>query len=222
MNIRLEKSWLNALKDEFERPYFKVLTDAVKKEYGGNTPIYPKGSQIFRALDMLPIDKVRVVILGQDPYHGEGQAEGLAFSVPKGVTPPPSLVNIKKEIQNDLGSESIIKDGNLIPWVNQGVLLLNTTLTVRQSQPGSHANIGWETFTDAIINILNKEKKNIVFMLWGAHAKRKGAMIDRHKHLVLEAPHPSPLSVYRGFYGCKHFSKANTYLISKDFMPIHW
>lgn len=222
MNVRLEESWLNALKDEFERPYFKVLTDKVKEEYSSNIPIYPKGSQIFRALDMLPIDKVRVVILGQDPYHGEGQAEGLAFSVPEGVAPPPSLVNIKNEIKSDLGCESIIKGGNLIPWVQQGVLLLNTTLTVRKAQAGSHANIGWETFTDAIINVLNKERKNIVFMLWGSHARRKGAMIDRQNHLVLEAPHPSPLSVYRGFYGCKHFSKANTYLISKDYMPIKW
>lgn len=222
MDIRLEKSWYDALKNEFERPYFQILVDTVKREYKGNVPIYPKGSQIFRAMDMLPIHKVKVVILGQDPYHGEGQAEGLAFSVPKGMTPPPSLVNIKNEIKSDLGRDSIIKDGNLVPWVEQGVLLLNTTLTVRKSQAGSHANIGWETFTDAIISVLNKEMENIVFMLWGSHARRKGAMIDRSKHFILEAPHPSPLSVYRGFYGCKHFSKANTYLISKDNSPIRW
>lgn len=222
MDIRLEKSWYDALKNEFERPYFQILVDTVKREYKGNVPIYPKGSQIFRAMDMLPIHKVKVVILGQDPYHGEGQAEGLAFSVPKGMTPPPSLVNIKNEIKSDLGRDSIIKDGNLVPWVEQGVLLLNTTLTVRKSQAGSHANIGWETFTDAIISVLNKEMENIVFMLWGSHARRKGAMIDRSKHFILEAPHPSPLSVYKGFYGCKHFSKANTYLISKDNSPIRW
>lgn len=222
MYIKLEKSWYRALETEFDKPYFIKLVSNVKREYSGCIPIYPKGNCIFRALDMLPIDKVRVVILGQDPYHGANQAEGLAFSVPKGIPTPPSLVNIKEEIESDIGRPSIIEEGSLIPWVNQGVLLLNTTLTVRSGQAGSHSDIGWETFTDAIIRVLNKDRENLVFMLWGSHARRKGAMIDRYKHCVLEAPHPSPLSAYRGFFGCKHFSRANTYLVSQDDLPIKW
>ena len=173
-------------------------------------------------MDACPLDKVKVVILGQDPYHGAGQAEGLSFSVPHGVDIPPSLRNIKQEIASDLGHSSIISDGHLMPWVEQGVLLLNATLTVFADSAGSHQGWGWETFTDKIIEVLSASSRPLVFMLWGSYARRKAAMVDRSRHLVLEAPHPSPLSVHRGFWGCKHFSQANDYLSSKGISPINW
>lgn len=222
MAIRLEQTWREALSEEFEKSYFVHLTDTIRKAYQSSGPIYPEGRYIFRALDECPLPSVRVVILGQDPYHGEGQAEGLSFSVPEGVAVPPSLVNIKQEIESDLGRPSVIQGGHLMPWVREGVLLLNATLTVRAGSAGSHQGLGWETFTDKIIEVLNRTKEPIVFMLWGSYARRKGAMIDRSKHLVLEAPHPSPLSVYRGFFGCKHFSQANAFLIQHGHKPINW
>lgn len=222
MSVRLEASWHEALKDEFDKLYFTHLVERVRRAYQGATPIYPEGRYIFRALDECPLDKVKVLILGQDPYHGEGQAEGLSFSVPEGVAPPPSLVNIKREIESDLGRPSAIRAGHLMPWVREGVLLLNATLTVEAGRAGSHQGWGWESFTDKIIEVLNKQARPLVFMLWGSYARRKGAMIDRCRHLVLEAPHPSPLSVYRGFYGCRHFSQANNFLIQQGQSPINW
>lgn len=220
--VRLESSWYSVLAPEFDKPYFAHLAARIKQEYAQHAPIYPEGRYIFRALDLCPLDQVRVVILGQDPYHGPGQAEGLSFSVPLGVAPPPSLVNIKQEIASDLGRPSIIEGGHLVPWVEQGVLLLNATLTVRAHQAGSHQGLGWETFTDEVIRQLSLRRTGLVFLLWGSPARRKGSMIDRHKHLVLEAPHPSPLSAYRGFFGCKHFSQANAYLVAQGLPPIRW
>ncbi len=220
MNIRLEESWKELLSEEFEQLYFQKLIEEVKQAYA-TTVVYPKGKYIFRALDLCPVDKVKVVILGQDPYHGEGQAEGLSFSVPKGVAVPPSLRNMKKEILADTGQASIVEDGHLLPWVEQGVLLLNSMLTVRANEAGSHQGIGWETFTDAIIRELNDKCEGLVFLLWGNYAKRKGAMIDRKKHCVLEAGHPSPLSA-RYFLGCRHFSKANEALKQFGKTEIVW
>lgn len=222
MNIRLDESWRRALAPEFDKLYFGILTEKIRSEYRSAWPIYPPGGMIFRALDLCPLPEVRVVILGQDPYHGAGQAEGLSFSVPTGVAIPPSLQNIKQEIASDLGHPSVIPDGSLLKWAEQGVLLLNATLTVRAGQAGSHQGLGWETFTDAIIEAVNREQEHVVFLLWGSPARRKGAMIDRSKHLVLEAPHPSPLSAYRGFFGCRHFSKANAYLTHWGKAPILW
>lgn len=210
MNVNIESGWKNQLKDEFDKPYFKSLVEFVKTEYQTKT-IFPPGKQIFNAYDSCPFDRVKVVILGQDPYHGPGQAHGLSFSVPEGVMVPPSLVNIYKEIKADLGTP-IPKSGNLERWANQGVLLLNATLTVRAHQAGSHQGKGWDEFTDATIRALASEREGLVFMLWGSYAQKKGAFIDQSKHLVLKAPHPSPLSAHRGFLGCKHFSKANEYL----------
>lgn len=221
MHVRIEPSWSRVLGAEFDKLYFEHLVQAVRVAYAHKI-VYPEGRYIFRALDECPYDQVRVLILGQDPYHGAGQAEGLAFSVPHGVAIPPSLVNIKKEIASDLGVASSIADGHLMPWVKQGVLLLNATLTVEDGHAGSHQGLGWETFTDSVIEALNKRNEPIVFMLWGAYARRKGAMIDHSKHLVLEAPHPSPLSAHRGFFGCKHFSKANQFLESLGQVPIQW
>lgn len=220
MNVKIEESWSRELKDEFERPYFKELVDFIKEEYSSTT-VYPPAKLIFNAFDSCPFDKVKVVILGQDPYHGPNQAHGLCFSVNDGVAFPPSLVNIFKEIESDLGI-SIPNSGNLTRWANQGVLLLNATLTVRAHQAGSHQNKGWETFTDSVIRILSERKKDIVFMLWGSYAQKKGAVIDKSKHLVLKAVHPSPLSAYRGFLGCKHFSIANEYLNRQEISPILW
>jgi uracil-DNA glycosylase len=220
MAIRLEKSWKELLKDEFEKPYFKELSSFVHREYQANT-VYPPPKFIFNALDSLPVAKVKVVILGQDPYHGPGQAHGLSFSVPDGIALPPSLQNIYKEIQTDIGKSSP-QSGNLDRWVKEGVLLLNATLTVRAHQAGSHQNKGWEQFTDAIIHHLAESKDHLVFILWGNYAQRKGAFIDTEKHLVIKSAHPSPLSAYNGFFGSRPFSQANEYLIAHGQTPINW
>ena len=221
MSIRIENSWKEVLAAEFEKDYFKRLTAFVKEEYSGTTPIYPPARLIFNAFDHCPFDKVKVVILGQDPYHGAGQANGLCFSVNKGIAFPPSLMNIFKEIENDLGTP-IPRDGDLTRWSDQGVLLLNATLTVRASQAGSHQRRGWEEFTDAAIRELATRRENIVFILWGSYAQKKGAFIDRSRHLVLASPHPSPLSAYQGFFGNKHFSRANEYLAEHGKEKIIW
>ncbi len=220
MNVRIEESWKQRLQSEFEKPYFGTLTQFVRNEYAAHT-IYPPGKQIFASFDACPFDKVRVVILGQDPYHEPGQAHGLCFSVNDGVMFPPSLQNIFKEIESDLGIP-MPKSGNLMRWAEQGVLLLNATLTVRAHVAGSHQNKGWETFTDAVIHRLAEEREHIVFILWGSYAQRKGAFIDRSRHLVLQSPHPSPLSAHRGFFGNHHFSLANDYLIRHGIEPIKW
>nr|WP_314649929.1 uracil-DNA glycosylase [uncultured Porphyromonas sp.] len=222
MNVRIEASWREALAAEFDKLYFGILTDRIRSEYQSGRAIYPPAGQIFRALDLCPLDRVRVVILGQDPYHGAGQAEGLAFSVPPGIAVPPSLVNIKREIADDLGRPSIIEGGELLPWVEQGVLLLNTTLTVRSGEAASHQGLGWETFTDAVIQLVSQRCSHVVFLLWGSPARRKASMIDATRHCILEAPHPSPLSAHRGFFGCRHFSRANAYLQQQGFAPIQW
>jgi len=218
--VRLHESWKRALSDQFEMPYFKSLISFVKGEYANNT-IYPPGRLIFSALDHTPFEDVKVVILGQDPYHGPGQANGLSFSVNDGVAVPPSLKNIFTEIRDDLGIDTP-RSGNLERWANQGVLLMNATLTVRAHEAGSHQKRGWEQFTDAAISAVSERRENVVFLLWGSYAQRKGAFINTQKHLVLKAPHPSPLSSYRGFFGCKHFSKANTYLKEKGKDQIIW
>ena len=220
MDVKIEPSWKEALKDEFGKDYFGKLTDFVKTEYSSKQ-IFPAGSQIFNAFDQCPFDKVKVVIIGQDPYHGPGQAHGLCFSVNDGVAFPPSLLNIFKEIERDLGIP-YPQSGNLTRWAQQGVLLLNATLTVEAHKAGSHQGKGWETFTDAAIRKVATEKQNIVFMLWGSYAQQKGAMIDASKHLVLKSVHPSPLSAYRGFIGCGHFSQANQFLEAKGLDKIHW
>ena len=220
MDVKIEPSWKEALKDEFGKDYFGKLTDFVKTEYSSKQ-IFPAGSQIFNAFDQCPFNKVKVVIIGQDPYHGPGQAHGLCFSVNDGVAFPPSLLNIFKEIERDLGIPSP-KSGNLTRWAQQGVLLLNATLTVEAHKAGSHQGRGWETFTDAAIRKLASERQNIVFMLWGSYAQQKGAMIDASKHLILKSVHPSPLSAYRGFIGCGHFSQANQFLEAKGLDKIHW
>ena len=211
MEVRIEQSWKELLAEEFEKEYFEKLTFFVREEYKGNTPIYPPAKLIFNAFDHCPVNKVKVVILGQDPYHGAGQANGLCFSVNKGIAFPPSLMNIFKEIANDTG-RNIPQDGDLTRWSEQGVLLLNSTLTVRAANAGSHQNKGWEQFTDAVIRRLAECSRNIVFILWGSYAQKKGAFIDREKHLVLSSPHPSPLSAYHGFFGNHHFTRTNDYL----------
>lgn len=220
MDVRIEESWKARLQEEFDKPYFSQLTAFVRSEYASHT-VYPAGSNIFAAFDACPFERVRVVILGQDPYHEPGQAHGLCFSVNDGVQFPPSLVNIFKEIASDLGVP-MPESGNLMRWARQGVLLLNSTLTVRAHQAGSHQNRGWETFTDAVIHRLATECEHIVFILWGSYAQRKGAFIDRNRHCVLQSPHPSPLSAYRGFFGNKHFSSANAYLVQHGYKPIDW
>lgn len=210
--VKIEKGWHEALKKEFEKPYFNTLTDRVRAEYADKSlRIFPPGPKIFAAFDECPYNDVKVVIIGQDPYHGLGQANGLCFSVAPNVSLPPSLVNIFKEVSADTGAP-FPENGDLSRWAKQGVLLLNSSLTVREGQAGSHAGIGWEEFTDAVVEKLNKEKEHLVFILWGSHAIRKGAMIDRNRHLVLTSPHPSPLSAHRGFFGNHHFSKTNEYL----------
>lgn len=220
MSVKIEESWKRELHAEFGKTYFTELVDFVKLEYQNQT-IFPAGKNIFRAFDACPFEQVKVVILGQDPYHGPGQANGLCFSVRQGMTFPPSLVNIFKEIKDDLGKD-IPPHGSLERWAEQGVLLLNSTLTVRAHQAGSHQERGWETFTDAVIQALSTRKTNIVYMLWGSYAQKKAAAVNADNNLILKAPHPSPLSAYRGFFGCKHFSKANDYLQSKGLNPILW
>ena len=216
----ISNDWLEPLKEEFKKPYYRDLYQKVNEEYQTQT-IYPSSDDLFNAFHFTPLSQVKVVILGQDPYHGEGQAHGLCFSVKKGVEIPPSLVNIYKELHDDLGC-SIPEHGYLKKWADQGVLLLNTVLTVRAHQANSHRGIGWEEFTDAAIKILNEQDRPMVFMLWGSPARTKKAMLTNPKHLILEAPHPSPLSAYRGFFGCRHFSKCNAFLIKNGLDPIDW
>ena len=220
MNVRIDDSWKVQLQPEFEQDYFRDLVNFVRSEYASTT-VYPPGSQIFRAFDLSPFDTTKVVILGQDPYHEPGQAHGLCFSVDKGVPFPPSLQNIYKEIRDDVGTV-VSSQGDLSDWARQGVLLLNATLTVRAHQAGSHQNRGWERFTDAVIHRLAEQREHLVFILWGAYAQRKGAFIDKNKHLVLQSPHPSPLSAHRGFFGNRHFSTANRYLQEHGIDPIIW
>lgn len=220
MDIKIESSWKQALAPEFEKPYFAELTAFVKSEYK-TTAVYPAPKRIFAAFDHCPFDKVKVVIIGQDPYHGAGQANGLCFSVNDGVPIPPSLQNIYKEIRADVGT-AIPTSGNLERWADQGVLLLNATLTVHAGQAGSHQGKGWEEFTDAVIKTISAQKTGIVFLLWGNYAKQKGALIDANKHHVLTAAHPSPFSAYSGFFGCKHFSQANKLLKANGQRTISW
>ncbi len=220
MNIKIESSWGEALKGEFSKEYFERLASFVKEQYATRT-IYPEAKNIFRAFDCTPLNKVKVVILGQDPYHGEGQANGLCFSVSQGVKSPPSLVNIFKELELSLGITPP-QNGDLSSWAEQGVLLLNSTLTVEAHKAGSHQKKGWEQFTDAAIGALSQQREGVVYMLWGSYAQKKGAVIDRSKNLVLTSVHPSPLSAYRGFIGCNHFAQANEYLISRGEKPIQW
>lgn len=222
MSVKLEPSWLELLTDQFDLPYFQEIKHTLTTEKQQGIAVYPPGSQIFHALDLCPVEATKVVILGQDPYHNPGQAHGLSFSVPPGVPAPPSLINIYKEIEDDLGIP-IPSHGNLEKWAEQGVLLLNASLTVRAFQAGSHARIGWMEFTDAIIQRLAQKRNNLVFMLWGNFARAKKALIPMdHGHLVLEAAHPSPLSAYKGFLGCRHFSSANEYLVHTGQTPIDW
>lgn len=220
MHVRIDESWRQVLQPEFDKPYFELLTDFVRHAYR-TRQCFPPANQIFRAFDLCPFDKVRVVIIGQDPYHDVNQAHGLCFSVQEGVRIPPSLDNIYKELYRDLG-KPIPTSGDLTHWAEQGVLLLNATLTVEAHMAGSHQGKGWEELTDAAIQALNELRENIVFMLWGSYAQRKGKYIDRKKHLVLTAVHPSPLSAYRGFIGCGHFSQANTYLEQHNQSAIVW
>ena len=216
------QTWHDALTAEKAQPYFQHILATVRAERQSGQTIYPPAADVFNAFKLTEFAQTKVVILGQDPYHGEHQAHGLAFSVQHGISPPPSLVNIYKELADDIAGFQIPVSGCLNHWAEQGVLLLNTVLTVRAHQAHSHANLGWETFTDRVIAQLNEHRQNIVFMLWGSHAQKKGAMIDRRRHLVLTAPHPSPLSAYRGFFGCKHFSQANAYLAQHGIAPIDW
>ena len=218
--VKIAADWREKLEEEFSKPYFTDLITFVRAAYAEAT-VFPPGKEIFRAFDTCGFDQTRVVIVGQDPYHGAGQANGLCFSVRNGLRLPPSLVNIFKEVSADL-NVPVPDNGDLERWAVQGVLLLNATLTVQSGSPGSHQNKGWEIFTDAVIEGLSREKTGLVFLLWGSYAQNKGAVIDRKKHFVLEAPHPSPFSVHRGFFGCKHFSKTNAYLISKGQKPISW
>lgn len=220
MSVRIDSTWKEQLSAEWEKDYFVRLTDFVRQRYGCST-VYPPGGKIFAAFDSCPFDKVKVVILGQDPYHGPGQANGLCFSVSPGIDLPPSLINIFKEVSDDLG-KPMPTDGNLERWARQGVLLLNATLTVEAHKAGSHQGHGWEEFTDAAVRRIAEERDGLVFLLWGSYAIRKGAFIDRNRHLVLTAPHPSPLSAYRGFFGCHHFSQANAWLEAHDQTPIEW
>jgi len=220
-SVKLDPEWMAVIGEEFHKPYMTKLKAFLQQEKASGKVIYPKGADIFNALNTTPFSKVEVVILGQDPYHGPNQAHGLSFSVRKGIDKPPSLLNIYKEIASDLGVE-MPAHGDLTGWAKQGVLLLNATLTVQQFTAGSHQNKGWEEFTDAIIRALNDKRENIVYILWGSYAQKKGAFIDRSKNLVLESPHPSPLSAHRGFLGNKHFSKANAYLQAHGKKPIEW
>lgn len=219
--IKLEPSWKDALRGEFEQPYMQQLREFLRQEYAAGKEIYPPGPLIFNALNSTPLDQVKVVILGQDPYHGPGQAHGLCFSVQPGVPAPPSLVNIYKELQRDLNI-AIPNHGYLQHWANQGVLMLNTTMTVERANAASHAKKGWQFFTDRIIEVVNEHQNGLVFLLWGAHAQSKRSLIDPEKHLVLTSVHPSPLSAYRGFIGCGHFSRTNKFLEQNGQAPIDW
>ncbi len=228
MNVRIDSTWKQVLQTEFDKPYFELLTSFVRQAYQ-TTQVFPPSGMIFRAFDACPFDKVKVVIIGQDPYHEPNQAHGLCFSVNEGIPVPPSLQNIYKEIESDLGRPSVcstnavgVPSGYLAYWAEQGVLLLNATLTVEAHRAGSHQNKGWEEFTDAAIRALAEQRENIVFMLWGSYAQRKGAFISPQKHLILKTVHPSPLSAYRGFFGCRHFSQANSYLLAHNQIPIEW
>lgn len=221
MNVKIEESWKQVLADEFNSLYFEKLAAFVRSAYAKGV-VYPPARNIFEAFNRTPFDKVRVVILGQDPYHEPNQAHGLCFSVQDGVRPPPSLINIYKELEEEYGTPFLNRNGDLSHWADQGVLLLNATLTVDAGNAGSHQGKGWEMFTDAVISRLSADRDNIVFLLWGSYARRKGAVIDRRRHLVLECAHPSPLSVYRGFFGCGHFKKANEYLASRNLPQINW
>ena len=216
------QTWHEAIGSEKSESYFQHIIETVKKERGMGRIIYPPAEDVFNAFKATEFGNVKVVILGQDPYHGAGQAHGLAFSVREGVAVPPSLANIYKELADDIEGFRIPQHGYLQYWAEQGVLLLNTVLTVRAGQAHSHATLGWERFTDDVVNQINQNREHVVFMLWGSHAQKKGAFIDRSRHLVLSAPHPSPLSAYRGFFGCKHFSRANAYLQEKGITPIDW
>lgn len=221
MDVKIENSWKSVLRDEFDKDYFVRLTEFVREEYRTAEAVFPPGNKIFAAFDATPFDEVKVVILGQDPYHNYGQANGLCFSVGDSVQMPPSLVNIFKEVNSDTGAP-IPASGDLTRWARQGVLLLNATLTVRAHQAASHQGRGWEQFTDAAVAALSARRENLVFLLWGNYAKRKGAVIDRSKHLVLESAHPSPLSAYHGFFGNHHFSRANAYLVEHGKAPVVW
>ena len=220
MDVRIAEDWKEILKDEFSKPYFEELVSFVKQEYASGE-VFPAGRNIFRAFDKCPFDKLKVVIIGQDPYHGEGQANGLCFSVSEGVPFPPSLKNIFKEVSDDIGTP-IPHSGELDRWAEQGVLMLNAVLTVRAHNAASHAGRGWETFTDAVVKAIAERKQGVVYMLWGSYAQRKGAIANPKQNLILHAVHPSPLSAYRGFFGCKHFSQANNYLVSIGKEPIQW
>jgi len=221
MNVKIESSWKEVLKDEFKKPYFKQIADHLKTEKAQGKTIYPPGPMIFNAFDKTPIDEVKVVILGQDPYHGPGQAHGLSFSVQKGVPPPPSLINIFKELHDDVGAP-IPNHGNLEKWAKQGVMLLNASLSVRAGEPMSHSKIGWHHFTDCVITKISDLREHVVFLLWGKFAQEKIQLINTKKHHILKSAHPSPLSAKNGFFGSRHFSKTNTYLIKHGLDPIDW
>jgi len=221
MDVKMEEGWKAVLKEEFSKPYFQHAVTYLKTEKAQGKTIYPPGPLIFNAFNTTPFEQVKVVLLGQDPYHGYGQAHGLSFSVPDGVTPPPSLINIFKELHNDIGLP-IPKTGNLTKWAKQGVLLLNAVLTVRANEAASHAKIGWMEFTNAVISKISEEKEGVVFLLWGKFAQEKQGLIDETKHHVLKAAHPSPFSADKGFFGCKHFSKTNEYLVKQRLAPIDW
>lgn len=221
MEVKIEDSWKEVLKNEFNKPYFSQISKHIKTEKSQGKTIYPSGSLIFNAFNTTPFHKTKVVILGQDPYHGQGQAHGLCFSVQNGVPPPPSLQNIFKELHDDIGI-SMPGHGNLTHWAKQGVFLLNASLTVRAGEPMSHSKIGWAQFTDSVIQIISSQKKNVVFLLWGKFAQEKRVLIDESLHLILRSVHPSPLSAHGGFFGCKHFSKTNEYLVRHGIEPIDW
>ena len=221
MDVRINDTWKEVLKPEFSKPYFLEIVNFLRTEKMAGKTIFPPGSLIFNAFNTTPFDKVKVVLIGQDPYHGHGQAHGLSFSVQNGVVPPPSLMNIYKELQSDIGCK-IANHGNLTHWADQGVLLLNASLTVRANEPMSHSRMGWASFTDAVIRKISDEKDHVVFLLWGKFAQEKQVLIDETKHLVLKAAHPSPLSAHNGFFGCKHFSKANEWLVKQGIDPIDW
>lgn len=221
MHVKIEESWKKVLQAEFSKSYFENIVAFLKTERAQGKIIYPPGSLIFNAFDKTPFNKLKVLLLGQDPYHGQGQAMGLSFSVPKGIRQPPSLINIFKELHNDVGIP-IPTTGDLTPWAEQGVMLLNAALTVRAGEPNSHAKIGWHQFTDAVIKKVSDEKEGIVFLLWGAFAHQKQELIDQSKHHVLKAAHPSPFSADKGFFGCRHFSKTNEYLVKQKQQPIDW